>query len=292
MSDLPSAESYWQGAPKGSRPDPNGLDSNGLDSRGQAATGYGPAEHAGIDQGEIDHARVDHAAVADAGLTLGLADDHQIPARGAFSAADALAAATTRRLRELSYWRLGAAFGAGAVILGLVQGWIWSMIAPTEQFKVFTDGGYGALSTVSIHQFAGIAIFMLMACAVGVAIAVAGWSFRSLRNPMMVIIVGASSALGGFAAYLLAGVLASGTQPWTIGPSNIERIVQAPPTAGNAMTLLVEPTAALVVYALCALVDWLFEKEPVKEHHALPVASAGPPEESLDFPRPAPSSSV
>ena len=244
MSDLPSAESYWQGAP-------------------------------------------DQVAVADAGLTLGLADGHQIPARGAFSAADAFAGATTRRLHELVYWRLGAAFCGGAVVLGLLQGWLWSVVAPTEQFKVFTDGGYGALSTVSIHQFAGVAIFMLMAIAVGIVIAVAGWSFKTLRNPIMVGIVGLAATLGGFAGYLLAGVLASGTQPWTIGPSNIERIVEAPATAGNAMTLLVEPTAALFIYAVCALIDWLFEKEPAK-HHDLPSEPVGPVDESLDFPRSAP----
>ncbi len=187
------------------------------------------------------------------------------PAHGAFSAADALAGSTAQRLRETFYWRLGAGFCLGAIVLGLLQGWLWSAVAPTEQFKVFTDGTYGGLSTVSTHLFTDIAIFMFLAIAVGIVIAVVAWSQRTLRNPVMVAIVALSSTLGGFAAYLLGDVLASGTQPWTIGPSNIERLVQAPPTVGNATSLLVEPTAALFVYAVCALVDWLLEKDPAGE---------------------------
>jgi hypothetical protein len=153
---------------------------------------------------------------------------------------------------ELRQWRAGALVLLVCVLAGAGQGVLWSLLAPGEQFKVFRDGTFGALPTESTHQYISIAIFTLLGLVSGIAVAVAAWCWRSVRGSVMLLTVGFGSALGALTAYLIGRSLAGGVEPSSIGPSNVESLVTAPPTLGNALILIAQPTLALAIYTFLA----------------------------------------
>ena len=156
--------------------------------------------------------------------------------------------------QELRLWRSGAVVVGGAVIVGALQGWLWSRIAPGEQFFVNTDGSFGGLPTESYHQFTSIAIFALIGLVVAVAAATLTWHWRSVRGAAMALVVVGANGLGALTAYLLGRVLASGVDPATVGNSSTASIVTAAPVLGNVMVVVVQPAIAIAVYTF--LVAW------------------------------------
>jgi hypothetical protein len=155
---------------------------------------------------------------------------------------------------ELRLWRAGAVVVGATVIVGALQGLLWSRIAPGEQFKVYTDGGFLPLPTESYHQFTSIAIFALLGFVVAAAAATLTWHWRSVRGATMALVVVGGNALGALTAYLVGRVLASGVDPESIGNSSVESIVRAAPTLGNAMVIIIQPAIAIAVYTF--LVAW------------------------------------
>ena len=91
-------------------------------------------------------------------------------------------ARTAWREPELLLWRSSAAIVAVTVILGVLQGVLWSVIAPGEQFVVYPTGSIRLLPTESYHQFTSIAIFVLIGVVVALAVATAVWQWRSIRG--------------------------------------------------------------------------------------------------------------
>ncbi len=156
--------------------------------------------------------------------------------------------------RELLLWRSSAAIIGVTVILGALQGVLWSLIAPGEQFVVYTDGQYLPLPTESYHQFTSIAIFVLIGVVVGIAVATAVWHWPSVRGSTTVLVVAGANALGAFTAYLLGRVLVSGVDPASVGATGASAIVTAAPSLGSAMVLIAQPAVAVAVYTL--LVAW------------------------------------
>lgn len=159
------------------------------------------------------------------------------------------------RLRnELLLWRAGGVVIGGLAVIGVLQGLLWSWIAPGEQFKVYSDGQYLPLPTESYHQFTSIAIFALMSAVVSVAAATLGWHWRSMRGTSMLLVIVGANAIGALAAYLVGGVAVSGVDPAAIGATSAESLVTSAPTLGNAMILIVQPALAAAVYTF--LVAW------------------------------------
>lgn len=154
---------------------------------------------------------------------------------------------------ELRYWRAGAAMLVGAVLVGVLQAWLWSQIAPGEQFQVATDGQAFALPTESYHQFTSIAIFALIGLVVAVGSAAAAWHWRSLRGAAMLGIVMYSNVIGALTAYQLGAVLANGVDPAALGKSDAVSIVTAPPTLGNVLVIVIQPAIAAAIYTFMAL---------------------------------------
>ncbi len=184
---------------------------------------------------------------------------------------------------ELRLWRAGAVVVGAAVLVGALQGVLWSRIAPGEQFKVYTDGGFLPLPTESYHQFTSIAIFALIGVVVAVSAATLTWHWRSVRGTTMALVVVGANALGALTAYLLGRVLATGVDPASVGNSSVESIVRAAPTLGNAMVLIIQPAIAVAVYTF--LVAWNGQPGLGRPQDSLavsvpaaPVAAAAPPE--------------
>ncbi|SDP24227.1 Protein of unknown function [Nakamurella panacisegetis] len=155
---------------------------------------------------------------------------------------------------ELLLWRAGGVVVAVLAVLGVLQAILWSLIAPGEQFVVYADGTYLPLPTASYHQFTSIAIFCLVGLVVAVSSATLIWHWRSVRGTAMVLVVAGANAVGALVAYLVGRILVSGVDPASVGPSAASSLVNAAPTLGNAMVLLVQPGLAVVVYTF--LIAW------------------------------------
>ena len=155
---------------------------------------------------------------------------------------------------ELLLWRAAGTVVAVLAVVGVLQAILWSLIAPGEQFKVYTDGQYLPLPTESYHQFTSIAIFALIELTVGVAAATLAWHWRSVRGTAMLLVMAGGNAVGALVAYLIGRVLVNGVDPASIGASSAESLVKAAPTLGNVMVLVVQPAVAVAVYTF--LVAW------------------------------------
>jgi hypothetical protein len=156
--------------------------------------------------------------------------------------------------RELLLWRSSAAIVGVTVILGALQGVLWSLIAPGEQFVVYTDGQYLPLPTESYHQFTSIAIFVLIGAVVAIAVATAVWHWRSIRGLTTVLVVAGANGLGALTAYLVGRAVVSGVDPASIGATRAAAVVTAAPSLGSAMVLIAQPAIAVAAYTL--LVAW------------------------------------
>ena len=156
--------------------------------------------------------------------------------------------------RELLLWRSSAVIVAVTVVLGVLQGVLWSVIAPGEQFVVYPGGQYGALPTESYHQFASIAIFVLIGVVVALAVATAVWQWRSTRGLTTLLVVAGANGLGALTAYAVGRALASGVDPAAVGASRTGTLVTAAPSLGTALVLLAQPAVAVAVYTF--LVAW------------------------------------
>jgi hypothetical protein len=159
-----------------------------------------------------------------------------------------------RLQQELLQWRAGALLAGLAVVAGVAQALVWSRVAPGEPFYVTTSGSYGGLPTGSYHQFAGVAIFVLIGIAVGVTAATAVWRWRSIRGLATAVTVAGVNLLGGLTAYLLAPVFASGVDPSSVGAVPAQTVVTGPPTVGNLLVIVAQPAVAVAVYTF--LVAW------------------------------------
>jgi hypothetical protein len=155
--------------------------------------------------------------------------------------------------KELLHWRSGALIVLSTVVFGAIQGLLWSRVAPSEQYFVAANGEFGGLPTESYHQFTSIAIFALLGVVVGVAVATAVWHWRSIRGTIAVVTVVVANLLGALTAYLIGGVLATGVDPSSVGPSDAQSVVTAPPTLGNLLVIVVQPALAVAVYTFLAL---------------------------------------
>ena len=155
---------------------------------------------------------------------------------------------------ELLLWRAGGVVIGVLAIVGVLQAILWSLIAPGEQFLVYTDGTYLPLPTESYHQFTSIAIFTLIGVVVAISAATLTWHWRTVRGTVMVLVVAGANGIGALVAYLVGRVLASGVDPASVGPASATSVAHAAPTLGNAMVLLIQPGVAVVVYTF--LIAW------------------------------------
>ncbi len=140
------------------------------------------------------------------------------------------------------------------MLLGALQGVLWSLIAPGEQFVVYSNGQYLPLPTESYHQFISIAVFVLIGFVVGLAVATAIWHWRSVRGTTTLLVVACANGLGALTAYLLGHALVSGVDPAAIGATSAASVVTAAPSLGSALVLVAQPAVAVAVYTF--LVAW------------------------------------
>lgn len=153
--------------------------------------------------------------------------------------------------RELLHWRFAGLLVGAALVLGVLQAWVWSLLAPGVAMKVYRDGTFAPLPNESWHSFAGVAIFLLLGILVGVWQAVAVWARRLLRGSLSLATLGVSAVLAALTAWLLGPVFATGTDPASVGAAEAESLVTtAPNLDGTLPVILLQPLVALAVYTL------------------------------------------
>lgn len=141
-----------------------------------------------------------------------------------------------------------------ALVLGVLQGLLWALLAPGAQYKIYTDGTFQALPTESLNNFTDFAIFALIGLSVGLIGSYICWQFRSARGLPMLMVVGVSALLGSAQAGLVAYFAAAGTLPSSVGAQAAESIVTAPPVLVGWPMILAQPAAAVLIYTF--LVAW------------------------------------
>jgi hypothetical protein len=151
--------------------------------------------------------------------------------------------------------RASAVVAAAALVLAVLHGVLWSVLAPGVQYQVFSNQTWAPLPTETQHLFVAFAIFAGIGLFVGALLAVLGWAFAGQRGPAMILVVGAAASAGALLAGRIGGLLVPGTDPASVAATaGAQQIVTAPAVLTGWAGHLAAPTAAVIVYTF--LVSW------------------------------------
>ena len=142
--------------------------------------------------------------------------------------------------------------GGTLLLLGVLQGMVWALVAPGVPYQVLADGRFGPLPTTSTYHFVAAAIFALSGMVIGIVAAAAAWQVRSARGWQMLVTVVGGSLVGAAVGWLVGELLADGVDPATVGATAADSIVTAPATTGTPLVVLVQPALAAAVYTFMA----------------------------------------
>lgn len=148
-----------------------------------------------------------------------------------------------------------AVIAAVAVLLGVVQAFVWSIVAPGQQVLVYQDGSYVSLPTADFHPFDGLALAAFAGAAIGLIVAVAAWRVRAIRGALTLATVGVGTAVGGAICYLVGPLLAGGVDPASVGATGTSSIVVAGASLGTPLVMVIEPLIAIATYTFLAAWD-------------------------------------
>ena len=126
-------------------------------------------------------------------------------------------------------------------VLGLLEGWIWSLIAPPERVGVSSSGQVLPLVDESYHRFDDIAIFVLMGLVAGLLTGAALWLLRHRRGPVILIAAVLGSLVAAYLAKQTGLSFAAGRYVVSAAPATSKRpppkaalCPRAPPTSANS----------------------------------------------------------
>ncbi len=147
--------------------------------------------------------------------------------------------------------RAVAGIMVGCVLLGVLGGVVWGLLAPGEHLLVVDEEHGQVIAGESYHLFDAIGIFVCIAGVLGVWSAVAAWRWRSMRGPVQVAGLLTGSTLGAFAMALIGGLVAGWRFPHVDNPA-VNTVVAHPPTLETPLPLLVQPLLGMMAILLLA----------------------------------------
>ena len=113
-----------------------------------------------------------------------------------------------------------------SLVLGVLQGWLWSAIAPGVQYQATGDGRLYGLATSSSNAWVAIGLYVLLGIVVGIVLGVLAWKARTARGTLMFGAVTLSALAGAAVAYWVGNALAGGVDPATVKEFSV---ITAPP---------------------------------------------------------------
>jgi hypothetical protein len=155
-----------------------------------------------------------------------------------------------------------------SVVLGVLQGWLWSAIAPGVQYQATGDGRLYGLATSSSNAWVAIGLFVLLGIVAGIVVGVLGWKARAARGTWMFGAVTLSALAGAAVAYWVGIALAGGVDPATVKEFSI---ITAPPSH-YWLSLIVQPALAAATYTILAA----WNGSPTLDRPGLPIPPDGP----------------
>ena len=132
------------------------------------------------------------------------------------------------------------------VVVGALLGLLWEAISPRTKGIVFIPHGIVAEESESLIAADGR--FLVLTCAAGLLAALAAWSWRSVRGPVIAVALALGGFLGALCTDLVGRAVGGGHDD---GPVN--RVLTLPLSVHARGLLLVEALVALLVYGAFAV---------------------------------------
>lgn len=156
------------------------------------------------------------------------------------------------RVRVAPAVRTGAGVLVVLAVLGFPLGWVWSALAPGQRMRVVTaEGGMAPLQLESWHRFDALAIFLLLAFAAGVLIAIGLWSLRRWRGPGMLFLAVLGSLLTSWVA-LRIGLVIVDSRYEVPEELALGAVVERAPVLESMWVIVAAPTAVAITYGMLA----------------------------------------
>lgn len=150
-------------------------------------------------------------------------------------------------------FRAAAVLLVAVVVLSVLGGVVWGLLAPTELVLVVEPGRGATLVGESLHRFDALAIFAGAGAVTGVLSAAAAWRWRRMRGPIQLLGLLLGSAAGAWVMAWAGEVVNTWNNPRPDDPP-VGQIVALPVDLESPLVLLVQPlTAALVILILAGL---------------------------------------
>lgn len=137
------------------------------------------------------------------------------------------------------------------ILVSVLVGALWGLLAPTERVLVVEPGRGAALVGESLHRFDATALFAGAGAVTGFLSAVAAWRWRRMRGPLQCAALLLGSVAG---AWIMAGfgnMVVTWDNPRPEEPP-VGRIVALPVELGSQLALVVQPLLAGLVILLLA----------------------------------------
>ncbi len=156
-------------------------------------------------------------------------------------------------------YRLPILFAVVVLALSVLVGWLWSWLAPHVPITVLEGGDARFDEGASANLFGGVAVFALLAFALGVVLALAAWfGLTHMRGVPGLLLTTAMAIVSSGLALDIGTRIATSTRP-TLDrstPGGYELVVKLWFSNSSApwILLVCAPTTAVIVYLVCVLV--------------------------------------
>ncbi|WP_328392275.1 DUF2567 domain-containing protein [Nocardia sp. NBC_00416] len=139
------------------------------------------------------------------------------------------------------------------VVVSLVVGALWGLLAPTERVLVVEPGRGAALVGESLHRFDAMALFTAAGAVTGFLSAVGAWRWRRMRGPIQLVGLILGSVAGARVMAWVGEVVNTWDNPRPEDPP-VGQIVALPVELGSLLALVAQPlVAGLVILILAGL---------------------------------------
>jgi len=135
-------------------------------------------------------------------------------------------------------------------LLGLVVGWVWSLLAPPQRMRVLPDRQV-PLPVESYHRFDDVVLFVLLCLGAGLVTGLAVWLLRRWRGPVIMI----AAVLGSVAATVVArqfGLMLAQARFEMPAQPKVGDVVSAVPGLETWWILLAWPLTTALAYGVLA----------------------------------------